>query len=73
MSKTLISIGSIIDYPTVHKEKITGKVELILSNTILIRDKYDDTHLVLKKAVEKDGFDIDEKTYVYATRYSRNN
>lgn len=30
MSKTLIKIGSVIDYPTVHDEQIAGEVELIL-------------------------------------------
>lgn len=41
----LISIGSFIEYPTVRKKLISDKVEVILENTLLIRDKYNQTHL----------------------------
>ncbi|MGX4685881.1 hypothetical protein JNUCC83_03165 [Vagococcus sp. JNUCC 83] len=71
MSKTLVSIGSIIDYPTVHHKRVIGRVEVILKNTILIRDKFEQTHLVLIKTVEKDGFEVDEETYIYKNRYSK--
>ena len=72
MSKTLVSIGSIIDYPTVHNKNVTGRVELILENTIIVRDKSENTHLVLIKTVVNDGFDVDKKTHVYKNRYSKN-
>lgn len=71
MSNTLISVGSTIDYPTVHEKHVIGKVELILKNTLVIRDKYEETHLVLIKTVEQDGASVDEETYVYKNRYSR--
>ncbi|MGX6971316.1 hypothetical protein [Vagococcus bubulae] len=72
MSKTLVSIGSIIEYPTVHQEKVVGRVEQILKNTIIIRDKFKNTHLVLIKTVEKSGVSVDEETYIYKNRYSKN-
>ena len=71
MSKVMVAIGSVIDYPTVHDEKVVGEVELILENTVIVRDSDDDTHLVLKSILEEDGLAVDEKTYVHKTRYSR--
>ncbi|MDT2832849.1 hypothetical protein P7H70_02180 [Vagococcus carniphilus] len=70
MSKVMIVIGSIIDYPTVHNKKVVGKVELILENTLLIRDSVDETHLVLKSSLEQDGYSIDEKTYVNKRQFT---
>ncbi|UNM88802.1 hypothetical protein [Vagococcus sp. CY52-2] len=71
MSKGLISIGSIIDYPTVHEKHVIGEVELILKNTVVVRDRFEDTHLVLIKTLEEDGMTVDDETYVYKNRYSR--
>lgn len=67
----MIIIGSVIDYPTVHEKQVVGQVESILENTVVIRDKYDETHLVLKSNIEEDGFTIDEITNVHKTRYTR--
>lgn len=71
MSKTLIKIGSVIDYPTVHDEQIAGEVELILENTVMVRDFEDDTHLVLKSTLTEDGLSVDEQTFIPRTRFSR--
>ena len=71
MPKTLITIGSVIDYPTIHEDKVVGHVEQILENTLLIRDLDDETHLVLKSNLKDDGLKVDEKTYIYKTRYNR--
>ncbi|MBO0476011.1 hypothetical protein DOK76_02945 [Vagococcus sp. DIV0080] len=71
MSKTMITIGSVIDYPTVHDEHVTGQVELILKNTVIIRDTDDDTHLVLKSILKEDGLSVDDQTYSIKTRYNR--
>lgn len=67
----MIIIGSVIDYPTVHEKQVVGQVETILENTVVIRDKHDETHLVLKSNIEEDGFTIDEITNVHKTRYTR--
>lgn len=67
----MIAIGSVIDYPTVHNEQVVGEVEMILENTVIVRDSYDDTHLVLKSILKDDGFAVDERTYVHKTRYTR--
>lgn len=67
----MIVIGSVIDYPTVHDKQVVGHVETILENTVVIRDNYDETHLILKSEIERDGFTIDEITNVHKTRYTR--
>lgn len=67
----MIKIGSVIDYPTVHDEQVAGHVELILENTVIVRDFEDDMHLVLKSTIKEDGLAIDEQTHVPKTRYSR--
>ncbi|MGY3766165.1 hypothetical protein ACWOAH_06370 [Vagococcus vulneris] len=71
MSKTIISIGSVINHPTVHDKDVTGRVELILENTVIVRDSDGDTHLVTKEILEDDGFSVDEKTYVYQNHFTR--
>lgn len=71
MSKTMIKIGSIIDYPTVHDKQIAGEVELILENTVMIRDFEDDTHLVLKRTLTEDGLFVDEQSFVPRTQFSK--
>lgn len=71
MSKVTIKIGSVIDYPTIHHKKIVGQVELILENTVIVRDFSDATHLVLKSLLIDDGFFVDEKTYRHQTQYTR--
>lgn len=71
MTKGIISIGSVVDYPTIHNKKVAGKVELILENTIVVRDSDDSTHLVLKSVIEEAGFSIDEKTHNHKTQYTK--
>ncbi|MGO2084008.1 hypothetical protein [Vagococcus sp.] len=71
MSKVMITIGSVIDYPTIHHDKIVGQVELILENTVIVRDFEDGTHLVLKRLLQEDGFSVDERTYRHKTQYSK--
>ncbi|MBO0444152.1 hypothetical protein [Vagococcus fluvialis] len=59
MSKIMIVIGSIIDYPTVHEEQV------------VVRDYDEDTYIVLKSTIEEDGYSVDDKNYVHKTRFTR--
>lgn len=67
----MVVVGTVVDYPTVHDKKIKGKIELILENTVIVRDSEDGTHVVLKKTIEEDGFLVDEPTHQHKTRYTR--
>lgn len=71
MSKVMITVGSVIDYPTIHNKKVVGKVEVILENTVIVRDFSDGTHLVLKSILQEDGFSVDEKTNTHRTPYTK--
>ncbi len=71
MSKVLIAVGSVIEYPTIHNKKVVGKVEVILENTVIVRDSSDGTHVVLKSTLKEDGRSIDEKTNTHRTPYTR--
>ncbi|WP_147408662.1 MULTISPECIES: hypothetical protein [Vagococcus] len=71
MSNLLVSIGSTIESSTVHHKKVVRTVELILKHTVLIRDEFDETHLVLIETLAKHGLDVDDETSIYKTKYSR--
>lgn len=71
MSKDMISIGSVINYPSVHNDNVLGKVEVILQNTVIVRDSDEDTHLILKSSIQKDGFSVDEETARHQNGYRR--
>ncbi|WP_326717823.1 hypothetical protein [Vagococcus jeotgali] len=71
MSKAMVTVDSFVDSLTVHSEEVVGRVEVILENTVLIRDEEDDTHLVLKSTLIEEGYSVDEQTHSYRSPYRR--
>jgi len=71
MSKGMITVGSMITYPTVHNKVVNGRVEKIYDFTVMVRDKNKDTHLIMKTTIKKDGFLIDVNTPMYKVGYTK--
>ena len=61
MEKTQINMGSFITSQTVHKTHVSGHVTAILTNTIVIIDNEQQTHLIEKKKLKSNGYSISKK------------
>lgn len=59
MPKRVIAIGDTLKGITIHNQFVSGEVESILINTVVLRDNNGDTRLLSKKMIEKNGISFD--------------
>lgn len=56
-----ISLGSSIDCININNEIVSGSIESILKNTVIIRNDNGATHLIKKSDLKKSGYSLNNK------------